>query len=743
MNRLGWKIAGLIASAIAPGAAFAQDTQEPAQAQEAPAEEGVIVVTATGLSNAASSTKIDTPLIETPQTISVITRAEMDVRAVSSVSDALSYVAGVQAQSQGIDNRVDEVTVRGFGAGGFTSNNNFVDGLRLPTGGQWTRPGFDPFGLQQAEVLKGPSSVLYGQTAPGGIINLVSKLPSFEWRGEALLQLQAFTDLGNMRWQTGIDLTGPLSDTVAVRIVGLVSDGGNQPDGVDTGRYYISPSVRVRITPDTDWTVLAQYQRDEGGATFQFLPATNTLRQGPTGEQIPLEAYIGEPGWNQFDRNQYLIASFLEHRFGDTVTLRNNTRFTRLETLYRSVVTAADVLATCPPTLAGCIPGRTLNRRAVQGVGDSDGLTTDTQLQVRFNTGGATHTLLAGVDYFHTDWQHYRSGVAQNLVLPILDVLNPVPRGSAGYAGALTPQLNNEVTSDQTGVYLQDQIEIGNLRLALGGRYDWASDDIATPLNGRTFLVKSDEFTWRAGAVYLFDFGLAPYASYSTSFLPSQQDPSTNPTGEPFQPITGDQYEAGLRFQPPGQNIYVTLSAYQITQQNLLTPDPQGRLCGTIVCSVQTGEGRFRGLELEGRASLRGGLSVVGTVTHMDAEVTQSNVAAQLGKTLPQVPDWQASLFADYRVREGALRGLGLGGGVRYTGESWGDTNNTLAIPAYTLIDLFLRYDFGAATGLDGVSLSLNARNLFNEQFVATCTAVQACYYGQGRSVTARLQYRF
>lgn len=714
------------------------------QAQSAADNADEIVITATGRSTATSATKTDTPLIETPQTISVISRAEMDVRAVQSVSDALAYVAGVQSQSQGIDSRVDEVTVRGFGAGGFSSNNNFVDGLRLPTGGQWTRTSFDPFGLQQVEVLKGPSSVLYGQTAPGGIVNLVSKRPTFQFHGEVLLQAQGFTDLGNWRAQAGLDIGGALGTNVAARFVGLASDGRNQPDDSGNSRYYISPSVTFRLGAGTTWTLLGQYQRDEGGATFQFLPSTGSLHAS-NGGRIALEANLGEPDWNRYDRNQYLIGSFLEHRFSDAIAVRNNSRYTHVDSLYRVVVLAGDTLATCPPTLVGCIPGQTVNRRALQGVGESDGFATDTQFEARFSTGAVGHVLIAGVDYFRTEWEHDRDIVAAALVRPLLDILNPVASGAAGFADALSPQIYAESVSSQTGIYLQDQLSIGNLRLALGGRHDWASDEIGDPLNGTVFNVDSDAFTWSAGAVYLFDSGFAPYASYSESFLPLQSNPATNPSGVPFDPTTGQQYEFGLRYQPPGRNIYLTISAYQITQQNLLTPDPTNTACAPAICQLQTGEGRFRGLEFEGRASLASGLSVIATATRLSSKVTRSNTPAEIGNRLPQVPDWQASLFVDYRLRQGPLEGLGLGGGVRYTGESFGTITNApaLAIPSYALADLFLRYDVPDGGPLDGFSFSLNARNLFDKRFVATCTAVSACYYGAGRTVTARLQYRW
>ncbi|MBT2246897.1 TonB-dependent siderophore receptor, partial [Sphingobium sp. BHU LFT2] len=697
-----------------------------AHAQAAPAEanrDDIIIVTATGQSSAISTTKSATPIIESPQSISIISREEINLRASPTIADALAYTAGVQSESWGVDSRVDEVSVRGFGAGGFSSNNNFVDGLRLPSGGQWTRPGFDSYALEQIEVLKGPSGALYGQTAPGGLVNIVTKRPTDEFQANVMLQAIGTTDLNNWNYQAAADVSGPITSTLSGRIVGLSRYGDTQVDDVSIGRRYISPSLTWKPDDATTWTILGQYQQDKGGSTFQFLPALGALYPS-NGKYIANDDNLGEPDWNRFDRNQYLIGSFFEHKFNDAITIRNNSRYTHLDTLYRVVVLSGNTLTACPSSIAGCIPGQTISRRAVQGKGESDGLATDTQLEAKFTTGPVEHTLLGGFDYFHTEWEHYRDLVNSSLVLPILDIFDPVSRGSAGYASNMTPQIYTETVSKQAGVYLQDQIKLGKLRVTVGGRQDWAKDNTYNPITGNRYITKSDAFTWRAGAVYMFDNGLAPYASYSESFQPQVSDPSTSLTGEPFKPTTGQQYEAGIRYQH-GDNIYVTLGAYQITQQNMTTPDPAGTLCGTSTCLVQTGEGRVRGLEFESKATLPWGMAVIATATRMDSKVTKSNTAGQVGNELPQVPEWMASLFLNQTIEGGSLAGLGFGGGVRYTGKSYGDTANSLRIPDYALFDLFIRYDLGKASdALEGMTFSINGRNIADKRYVATCSAV-------------------
>lgn len=320
------------------------------------------------------------------------------------------------------------------------------------------------------------------------------------------------------------------------------------------------------------------------------------------------------------------------------------------------------------------------------------------------------------------------------------DIFAPSPQGLGRLLQTLAPQVHQNARLEQVGVYGQDQIALGDLHLTLGARYDWAKnrqvDELATGTTDPVTLTKADKLTWRAGATWVSASGLAPYASYATSFQPTTGQYFD---GRPFEPTTGEQYEAGVKFQPHGSNALLTVAAYQLTQNNLASPDPDpNHVCGSGLCQVQTGQGRIRGAELEGKATLVGGLSVIATGTYMDSEITRS-VAAQQGNRLAQVPEWMGSLFADYRFAgNGALGGVGLGGGARYVGVSYGDTANAYRVPGYTLYDLFLRKAFA-----DGIVVSVNARNLTNHRYVALCSSPASCYYGSGRTLNLRLQYRW
>lgn len=236
-------------------------------------------------------------------------------------------------------------------------------------------------------------------------------------------------------------------------------------------------------------------------------------------------------------------------------------------------------------------------------------------------------------------------------------------------------------------------------------------------------------FSGRIGVNYLFDSGFAPYVSWSHSFQPTV---GTSFARVPFEPTTGDQYEAGLKFQPAAGNGLLTLAAYQITQKNSLTVDPNHTLF-----QVQQGQTRLRGLELEGRWNFGSHFSLYGDYTWSDSKVTRTNDLPSLGKQIPLLPKQQASLGADYTIVSGPLAGLGFGGGVRYVGTHYGDSYNQWKTPSYTLVDGVVHYD------MSGWRLQLNASNLFDRNYVSVCNSAAWCYYGYARNVTASARYRW
>lgn len=660
-----------------------------------------------------TGTKTPTPLIETPQSISVVGREEIDKRGAQSVTEALNYTPGVlTGAAQGLDSRVDDVVIRGFDVSGFT-NNQYLDGLRVANGGQWTRSQYDIYGLESVEVSKGPSAVLYGQVTPGGLLNQVSKRPTADPRGQVTLRAGTF-DL----WQAAADSSGPLdaNGTLLYRLAGLYREGGSQVDHTDLRRYMIAPSLTWKISDDTHLTLLMNFQKDDGGATYQFLPVAGTLYATSLGT-IPRGTFIGEPSFNTFKREQYSIGYEFEHRFNDVFTLQQNSRYEHLDTYYESVVAG-----TTPPNAAGVMA-----RRGVRGAGTAMNVVVDTRLRAEFKTGALKHTFLAGLDIYHSEWTHLRERAAA--VAPI-NVYNPV---YTGLNTTFIKQIGQDVNEQQYGVYVQEQLTWNKWHLTLGGRHDDARNNLYDNVGNTRTITHSSAFTGRAGLLYHFDSGLAPYASYATSFEPVT---GTDINGKPFNPSKGEQFELGIKYEPKKLKALFTLSAFQLTQENVLTANPLNTLF-----QIQTGEVRLRGVEFESKLALTNSLTAWGGVTYLKSEITRSN-DGYTGNRVLNTPSMMASLWLDYTVHNGPLSGLGVGSGVRYVSQRYGDNANAYLLPYYLLVDLVVRYDLDRAHEIfKGATASLRINNLTNQEYVAKANGALAANYGPQREISLNLTY--
>lgn len=658
-------------------------------------------------------TKTNTSLLETPQAISVVGSDQIRDQGSRTIVEALRYTAGVATNQSPNDTRFESLRIRGF------QPVLYLDGMQLPYGASsFGQPKIDPALLDRVEVLKGPSSSLYGQIAPGGMVNMVSKLPTTA----ALNSVEVSADnwgRGRATFDVG-GLADPKGEWL-YRIAGVIHGGGTQVDHVDDFRGAIAPSFTYRPNVDTSFTMMAGYQRDVTGLAFQFLPASGTLLPNPNG-RVPYSRFVGEPGFDNFDRTQYWVGYRFETRANDVWTFRQNVRYTALETNTYAVAGAGALGGTALQANQ-----RTLNRGAFQFPENATAVTLDNQAEARFMTGPLAHNVLFGVDYRHIS-SRLNMGFGN---APAIDLFNPV----YGAAIAMPPATTRTgQRQDATGVYLQDQIALGGWRLTLSGRHDWVSTDTLNFAANMSRTQEDSAFSGRAGLNYVFESGVSPYVAYARSFQPTL---GTTATGDAFKPTTGEQVEVGVKYQPVGTNVMLTAALFEITQQNLTTPN-----LSPIGGNVQTAEGRSRGLELEAVASLTEGLKLAASYTYTDMEVTKTNVPAQLGKQFVVQPANMAALWADYTFQNGPAAGFGFGGGVRYIGDSFGDAANTISIPSYVLMDATIHYDLSYLDRkLQGVKLAVNANNLLDKYYVASCTSLSACYLGAGRVVTGSIRY--
>ena len=301
------------------------------------------------------------------------------------------------------------------------------------------------------------------------------------------------------------------------------------------------------------------------------------------------------------------------------------------------------------------------------------------------------------------------------------------------------PSGSQKMRLRQTGVYIQDQIKIGNLSLLIGGRYDKAQSSERDKLRSTISKRSDNAFTSRVGAIYNFNNGFAPYVSYAESFEPiNVRSRARTFDSSPVKPMEGKQYEVGVKYQPTGADHLITLAAFDLTQENMLTADPinQG-------FSIQIGEVQTRGIELEGKFSFNDNLQMTGVYTYLDDKVTESNTGNK-GKRRPQIPEHNASLWANYSFDRGIFSGMGIGMGIRYIGKTEGDPLNTLSVPGYTLIDFAAHYDLGKSPlKLQGWQASLNVNNLFDRYYIASCFNETFCYLGREQSIRFRVGYEW
>lgn len=661
----------------------------------------------------ATATKTDTPILEAPQTISVVTRDQVEMQGAQTVNQAVAYTPGVIAAFGGTDSRYDVVMARG---GLFV--RQYLDGIVLPFSAYSVSvPQFDPYMLERLEILQGPSSGLFGQTTPGGILNMVSRRPQADARHELWLQG------GNLHTgKLAFDSTGALDaeEKFLYRITGLVKTADGMADYSEEKRKLIAPSFTWRPSADTSLTLLTHYQHDKVIPQYQGLPARGTLRYNPNGT-LPRTRFSGEPSHEGMDRKQYAVGYAFEHRFNNTWSVRQNLRYTHV-----------DIDARGTPGYALAPDERTLSRVATQGLGKGSILGIDTQAQADFSTGALEHTLLLGLDYVkqRDDYRFASAPVASiDLYDPVYGIDIP----------DLIPRISTLQTMHQTGIYMQDQIRTGGWVLTVGGRYDRADADTENRTARSTTPRQDEAFTGRLGVNYVFDSGIAPYASYSTSFEPVG---GTDFAGKPFKPMTGEQFEVGVKYQPKGSDTLVTLSAFQLTQKNMLTTDP---LPGHEFFSTQTGEVRSQGFNLEARARLWKNTDIIGAYAYTRSKITKANPNATgvslEGLPLPRVPRHMASLWVNHDLDHIGLDGLSVGAGIRYIGANYADSAASIRLPANTLWDAAIHYDLGKANAsLSGFKLSLTAANVSDRQYVNYCLNELQCFYGQGRTVLLNLR---
>ncbi len=666
----------------------------------------------------ATATKTDTPLLEIPQAINVITAGQIETQGARNLTQALRYTPGLAVNGFTDRNAIaDEITSRGF-----APTPLYFDGAYLPYAGSLGgAPQIDPYTLERVEVLKGPASVLYGQNQPGGVVNMVSKRPTNEQQNEVKFGLGSYN-----RVNGAFDTSGPIDEqnSLSYRLVGLAKKGNEQVAHTKNERLLLAPSLTWSPSETTSLTLLAQAQRDNGLFDYQALPRVGSLVRGPDGQRINRDFFAGDSHYNDYKRDQYILGYDFSHDFNDELRFRSTARYIDVRDDYKGFY-----LRSFATDANGDVDLSRANRVKLNWQQHNIAYTIDNNLQFKFNTGALQHTALTGVDYRHFN-RKYDGYNAYN-VLPV-DLYGKNNYDTSNVTPALDTKWDNTIR--QFGMYAQDQIKLDNWILTIGGRKDWAEVENKDLLADTITEQRDNKFTGRVGLTYVSAFGLAPYISYSESFLPTVGTAAPERGGKAFEPTEGQQYEVGVKYQPYEKTL-ITAAVFQVKQKNVLTGDveyPQYQ--------SQQGEIRSRGVELEMKSSVQN-VDLLAAATYIDSFYTKETYGNQNNRSEAQAPV-SATAWVDYHFKQAPLNGLTWGVGARYTGRKPGDAANSFHTPSYVVYDTTLSYDLGKlSSDMRGLQASLNVQNLFDREYVSDCNYSFGCYYGQERVASVEVSY--
>ncbi|MEL6647171.1 MAG: TonB-dependent siderophore receptor [Pseudomonadota bacterium] len=656
----------------------------------------------------ATGLKTNAPIEDVPQAVSALTRERLDEQSIDSINDALRYIPGVISEAFGNDTRVNFLRFRGFQE---TGGEIYRDGLALRNSG-FGQYFPELYGAERVEVLRGPASTLFGQASPGGLINIVTKRPTEEFFAEAEVFGGSFNTAG-FRFDIGGDVTG--DGRILARLTGLYREGDTQVDFVDDSRIYIAPAITFRPNERLSFTLLAHYQEDDTGSTNQFLPSQGTVTPNPNGVIGP-STFLGEPGFDDFKREVYSVGYILEYDVADNLKFTQRLRYSELDVVSDTVFGFGFNFGSLTQ----------VGRGAFSADAQTEGLTVDTSLLWDFALGTTENQLLVGLDYlnYQLDEQQLFGSAFNGFPVNDINPFAPVYGTQIITRAGIPVSRNDRNDLEQVGIYAQLQTKINSrLTMTLNGRvdfYETTLTDFAFGANARD----SDEvFTGRIGFNYKLDGSFTPYISYATSFEPQLGIDAA--TGAPFKPTEGRQVEFGLRYQPEAINALFALSVFDIEQENVVVTDFTSPLLNTQIDSVSS-----RGVEFEADASLTSNWNI-------NAAYSFTNIRNdRTGLRLGQVPEHELALYTSYTFSTGSLRGLSVGGGARWRSNTV-DGANTIRVDGTTLFDAVIRYERG------NLNFSLEAENLFDEDYVASCSSANACFYGSEQRITASVGVKF
>ena len=645
-----------------------------------------------GVKKTSTATKTDTPLIDTPQSVAVLSEQFLKDTTVNSIGDAVRYVPGV-GTAQGEGNR-DTVVFRGSSSTG----DYFVDGLRDDV--QYYR---DFYNIEQIEVLKGPSGMIFGRGGPGGVLNRVTK--------QAVIGEKSFYEISGLagswdQYRTTFDANQPL-ECSALRMTGLYENSDSFRDGVYNERVGVNPTFGWETSDKTTLRFGFEYFTDERTAD-RGIPSFNG-KPYETDEST----FFGDPDRSPTDVEMFAFTASVDHQFADNISLRNATRYASYDKFYQNVYAGGPVNAT------GMVPIAAYNQAT-----DRENFFNQTDVVFKFDTGPIGHTLLTGMELSRQETDNFREtgyGDATSIIPLAANVSasDPLYNGPLFFRQSATDADNHGVT-EGVAFYLQDQIQLlPQLQLIAGLRADFLNVDfdnnrIPNNLPGHDIETSDDLYSPRLGLVYKPIENLALYASYARTYIPraGEQLGSLALTNASLEPEESENLEIGAKWDAT-ERLSFTAAAYQLERSNQAILDPTAGLPGGPPAgSLMLLDGQeVKGIELGALGQITDCWSIAAGYAYQEGETQSTNGLIPAGTPIQQLPKHSLSVWNRYDFNEH----WGVGIGTIYRDEIFAAADNAVTLPSFVRFDaaLFYRHD-------EHLSAQLNVENIFGEDYYAT-----------------------
>ncbi|MDY8108897.1 TonB-dependent siderophore receptor [Fulvimarina sp. 2208YS6-2-32] len=629
--------------------------------------------------------RMPTTVLETPASVSVVTSEEIAIRNADSVEEALDYTAGVNTGFYGSDDRFDFIRIRGFDA------YTFRDGLLL--GAPFGAPREEIYAFDRVEVLKGANSSVFGLSAPGGLVNYVTKLPRREAFGEAYVTGGSFEHK-----EIGLDVGGNLTadDTLSYRMTAKLQDADKEYDASNDDEKFGMAGLTWRPTDSTNLSIVYDHL---------YIDSVPGSGGQPIGFDFPRSRYFGEPDYNYRGTERDTVSLSFDHDFGNGFSVATNARYSSSSSDFGYAY-----IASSPP------PGSSIAQRAYFGnETESDVFVVDTHGLYEFEVGNVRSRTLFGGEYRNAKADDATAFASA----PPIDVLNPIYTGRPSSVPIFSDRASDQRTR---ALYAQEELTFfDRLTATVGVRNDWLDLEETNKLTGVTRADELSETTGRLGLSYLLTDEFSVFGSYAESVIPAAVG---------VEPETGHQYEVGVKYQPEAFPALLTASVYDLTRDNLTRTDP------VTLQQVPIGEVGVRGLDLEAKMQLPFDLDLVASYSYLDAEIGENGTLGNEGNRPAFVAEHVASAFLTYTVPGSGWRGdLTIGGGARYEGPYFFDDANTQNVGGHTEFDALLVYEVA-----ENATLQANAKNLFDKKYVSY-GGFGANFYNAGREIDVTLRY--